>query len=65
MGEYHWIYDVAFPVASLVLGLVIRNTGLKIKNAILEIGGRIDVHVAECDLIRKEVDRRLQRLENA
>ena len=64
--DTHWIFDAA-SIGYLVLTgigtLIAAIVGLKIKNAILSVGGRIDVHVAECNLIREETHRRLKQLE--
>lgn len=64
--DSHWIFDaasVAYLVITGVGTLAAAIVGLKIKNAILQVGGRIDTHVAECKIIREETHRRLERLE--
>ena len=64
MDQLHWIFDAGYVVVTLVGTLCATIVGLKIKNAILQVGGRIDSHVAECNVIRANTERRLEQLED-
>ena len=61
--DSHWIFDAGYLIVTAFGTLVAAVVGLKIKNAMLKVGGALDTHVAECRLIRKETHRRLERLE--
>lgn len=61
--DSHWIFDAAYTIITAFGTLVLALIGLKIKLAILEVGGKISEHIAECRVIREATERRLEKLE--